>query len=93
MFLNFGDDSAKLAQKYMTQLRLLGMSVELYPDKTKINKQMSYANKRGTRFVIMLGELEIQKNKLTIKNMEDGSQDLLSFEELTKNLEISGKRI
>ena len=34
----------------------------------------------------MLGEEEIEKNKLTIKNMITGSQDLVSFEELTKSL-------
>ena len=86
LFINFGKKESEIAYSYITKLRELGRAAELYPDAIKVNKQMSYANKRAVKFVIMLGEEEIEKNKLTIKNMITGSQDLVSFEELTKSL-------
>ena len=59
---------------------------ELYPEASKLKKQMSYANKRGVKFVIIVGEDEIQKEKLTIKNMSSGDQELISFGQLIKKI-------
>ena len=47
---------------------------------------MNYANKRGAKFVVMIGEEEIKQNKIMLKNMLNGKQELLSFDELLKIL-------
>ena len=86
LFLNFGKEEVRLAYSYMMKLRALNISCELYPESVKINKQMNYADKRGTSFVIMIGEEEMQKNKITVKNMTNGEQKFLSFKELIKSL-------
>ena len=88
LFINFGESEAKVANSYILKLRDLGVSAELYPESLKLNKQMSYANKRDVKFVIMIGEEEIKKDKLTIKNMLSGVQELISFKQLIKKLKI-----
>ena len=86
VFINFGLEGARKSQSYLKKLRNSGMSAELYPDPIKINKQMSYANKRGAKFVIMIGEEEIKNNNMTVKNMLTGDQELLTFDQLIKIL-------
>ena len=86
LFINFGLKEAQIAQEYIYKLRKLGVSSELYPDDIKMNKQLNYANKRGVKFVIMVGEDEIKNNKLSVKNMLNGNQKLLTLEEFIKLL-------
>ena len=86
LFINFGIKEAQLSQSYIMKLRNYGFSAELYPDSVKINKQMSYANKRNARFVVMIGEEEVSNKNMTIKNMLTGNQESLTFEELIKTL-------
>ena len=57
-----------------------------------MNKQLSYANKRGTKFVIMVGEEEAKQNKLSVKNMIDGNQELITFETLINKNEFCEKK-
>ena len=86
LFLNFGPVEARFALSYMLKMRQLNISCELYPDEVKINKQMNYADKRGAKFVIMIGEKEMKQNKITVKNMINGDQKVLSFNELIESL-------
>jgi histidyl-tRNA synthetase len=63
-------------------LRKAGVSTELYPDPTKkVAKQLTYANKKGIPFVIIIGEDEVKQNKVMVKNMKSGEQSLLSIDE------------
>ena len=43
---------------------------------------MSYADKKGIPFVIMLGSQEIESGMLTLKDMNSGNQESLSIDEL-----------
>ena len=47
---------------------------------------MSYANKRVAKFVAMVGEEELKLNKIKVKNMKNGSQDLYTLSDLIKLL-------
>ena len=51
-----------------------------------MKKQMSYANAKNIPFVASAGETEIQEGKLTLKNMETGEQQLLTPDELIRQL-------
>ena len=81
---NFDENAKPAAVKLLVQLREQGISAELYPDTTKMKKNLSYANNNNIPFVVMIGEQELQKNKFTLKNMESGKQELLSAEDLIK---------
>jgi histidyl-tRNA synthetase len=47
-----------------------------------MKKQMSYANAKQIPFVVLAGDNEIAAQKVTLKNMETGEQQLVTPEEL-----------
>ncbi|MCL2435123.1 MAG: histidine--tRNA ligase [Lentimicrobiaceae bacterium] len=83
LFLNFGEMEELYALKALTELRKNGIASELYPDKAKIGKQMSYANAKQIPFVIMAGEEEIKDSLFTLKNMETGEQIKTTLREIS----------
>ena len=72
--------------KLVSQIRSAGFSVELYPDASKLKKQIKYANDRNISKVILIGEDERSAGMVTLKNMSDGTQMTLRAEEVLKNI-------
>jgi histidyl-tRNA synthetase len=81
LIINFGEQEQPYALKLLSQLRAAGIRAELYPDGSKMRKQMDYANKKGIPYVMLLGTEEIQQAQVTVKNMQEGSQQRVGFEE------------
>ena len=86
MIVNFGKSEAQKALKIAHELRNEGIDCELYPDSTKIKKQMNYANKNNIHFVLMAGEEEFNSGIFQLKNMENGEQFKATIEEIIKQL-------
>ena len=63
------------------QLRSTGLRVQLYTEQKKFKQKMSYADKLGVPFAVLLGEDEIAAGKCSVKNMNSGEQVLLTAEE------------
>ena len=82
LFVNFGEGEAAYALPILQQVREAGIRAEIYPDSTKMKKQMSYANSKAIAFVAIIGENEMKESKVTLKNMATGEQSLVSPEEL-----------
>ena len=55
-----------------------------FTDKVKIKKQFNYANKLGIPYVIVIGEDEINNNVVSLKNMIDGEQKMVTLEDAIK---------
>ncbi|RNA62575.1 histidine--tRNA ligase [Chryseobacterium nematophagum] len=82
LFANFGEEEGILeALKLIMQLREKGISSEMYPESTKLNKQFTYAEKKGIRYIVFLGEEEIKNRRVTFKDLEAGEQKTISLEE------------
>ena len=86
MFANFGTEEAAFCLPFLKQLRIAGISSELYPTNAKMKKQMTYANNKGIQYVIMMGANEMESGVLTVKNMKSGEQSNLSISDLIKKL-------
>ena len=56
------------------QLRSEGVRVQLYGEQKKFKQKMSYADKLGVPFVVLLGEDEIAQGKCSLKDMRSGEQ-------------------
>lgn len=82
MFVNFGREEARKALEVLQVLRQANIESEIYPDAAKMKKQMSYANNKSIAYVGMIGEDEIDKGVITVKNMETGEQKQVDLEEL-----------
>ena len=65
-----------------TKLRLNGINVEIYFDNKSMKKKMNYANKQNVPYVIIIGEDEVAQNKVTVKNMITGEQELKNIDEI-----------
>ena len=63
-------------------LREKEIAGEIYPDQTKIKKQMEYADKKKIPFVIVIGSEEVKTGLLALKKMETGEQMKLSPQEI-----------
>ncbi|MBD5350080.1 MAG: histidine--tRNA ligase [Bacteroides sp.] len=81
MFTNFGPAEAAAAMKMLKEMRAAGIRAEIYPDAAKMKKQMGRADALHIPFVAIVGESEVAENKLTLKNMTTGNQQLLSVSE------------
>lgn len=86
MFTNFGAAEAVASMKMIKQLRAAGISAEIYPENAKMKKQMGYADALQVPFVAIIGETELAENKLTLKEMATGTQQLLSIDEAIARL-------
>ena len=79
LFLNFGDKEALYAMKAIGKLRQKGIKVELYPDKSKIDKQFKHADRRGIPFAVIVGESEMEREEFGLKNLATGEQQKVDF--------------
>ncbi len=82
LFINFGETETAYCLPIVGKLRQAGIRSEIFPDKAKMKKQMSYANAKNIPFVVLAGENEMAAGKVTLKNMESGEQTLVTVEEL-----------
>lgn len=86
LIINFGGDEEKYARKLAMDLRQAGISCELYPDSSKMDKQMKYANATKVEFVIIAGSNEIKDGKVMLKNFISGTQEAVTPAELAEKL-------
>lgn len=82
LFINFGEKESLFACNVAKKLRERGIKAEVYPENAKLKKQMNYANSKQIKFVALSGEEEMKQNKISLKNMLTGEQQLLSVEEI-----------
>ena len=86
LFINFGEKEEAYLLPIVAQVRAAGIRTELYPESTKVKKQMGYADAKKIPFVAIVGETEMNEGKITLKNMITGEQKPVTLEELTAQL-------
>ncbi len=86
LFINFGDKETAYCLPAVAKAREAGIRTEIFPDSTKMKKQMSYANAKQIPFVALAGENEMAEGKLTLKNMGSGEQSLVTIDEIIKTI-------
>ena len=79
LLINFGGENEIYALQILQQLRTAGIAAEIYPDASKFDKQMKYANKRGIAYVLMPGDEEREKGMVSVKNFGTGEQKMMSI--------------
>ena len=86
LFINFGETETVYCLPFVAQARAAGIRTEIFPDSSKMKKQMSYANAKQIPFVALAGENEMAAQKLTLKNMLTGEQQLVDISEIIKTV-------
>lgn len=82
--------SPQIKQKSLqicSALREKNINTELWLDpETKLDKQLKYADQKGIPYVIIIGPNEAQENKVTLKDLKNKTQEILTLDELLKKL-------
>ena len=82
LFFNLGEAEALQAYQLMLTLRNKKIACEIYPEKSKFDKQFKYAEKKNIPTIVIIGSEELASNKCTVKNLSTGIQTTISFDEL-----------
>ncbi len=83
---HFDDDSFGYGLKVVAALRSAGIASEIYPDITRIKKQLDYANKKQIPFAIVIGSEEMNSGLLALKNLETGEQEKFYLDDILARL-------
>lgn len=86
LFVNFGNEEELYCLPIIKALRDNGINAEIYPDASKMKKQMTYADKKGIPYVALVGENEMKAGVVSLKNMASGEQENFTPEELIQKL-------
>lgn len=86
LFVSFGENELLYCLPWLSALRSKGINAEVYPEPAKMKKQMTYADNKRIPFVAIVGETEMNEEKVMLKNMKSGEQSLVSLEEVIEKL-------
>ena len=76
----------KNAVKLMNDLRNSSVKCMIYLEDDKLKQKFNYADKLSVKYVIIIGQDEVEQNKFTLRNMENGNQELLELNEIIEKL-------
>lgn len=83
---HFDEPSFNYGLGVLTSLRKAGIASEIYPDLTRIKKQLDYANKKQIPYALVIGSEEISSGLLSLKNLETGAQEKFYLEQIVDQL-------
>jgi len=82
------DEASRLyAYSAAEQCRAAGIRVEVYPDLSKMKKQLGYANNEGIPFAAIIGERERESGNLALKDLENGIQTQLTTAAIIEHIQ------
>lgn len=84
----FDESTAHQSLSVAHKLRQAGINTMVYPCTDKLPKQLDYANKQNSPYVVIIGPSEVEQNQITLKNMHTGEQQTLSIEEALKKVAV-----
>jgi len=81
-----GEEARTYYIALLEDLRKAGFSLDFAPDRTTLKSQMKVANRSGARFCLILGEDELQRNEIILKDMNSGEQQSSNLVDLVDSL-------
>lgn len=85
--ISFIGDKARLyALGLAHNLRVNGIAVAIDTLNRNLKGQMKYANKLAARYSVVIGDNEIEKGVVTLKDMKSGEQKEINASDLTKEI-------
>lgn len=82
LLCHLDEASLHYALKTVYILREMGIAAEVYPDLSKLKKQLEYADRKKIPFTIVIGSDEMKSGTLAFKDMKTGEQHLLTLAEI-----------
>ena len=88
LFAVMGADELRYVLPIAKALREAGVSVEVYPEATKLKKQFDYADKKAIPFISINGSSEMEAGTVNIKNLQSGEQKAFAVSALQDILDF-----
>lgn len=88
LICHFDQETQEFGVRVAQKLRQSEISVLVYPDKKRINKQLDFANSKSFRHAIVIGQDEMESGILTLKDLFSGDQMKLSIEDCISQLKL-----
>jgi len=82
LFAVMGEEEMKYVLPIAKVLREKGISVEIYPEATKLKKQFDYADRKSIPFISINGSNETASGTVNLKNLESGQQQSFSLSDM-----------
>jgi histidyl-tRNA synthetase len=87
-----GEDAREFAFSVCNNLRKDGIRAETDLSGKSLKSQMKYSNKLGSMYTLIVGEEELKEKKAQIRNMEDGTQEIVNFDDIIEHIKSKVKR-
>ena len=81
--------SAEEALKIAKKLRDNNIKVDIDLNNRNVSKNLNYANKKEIPYVLFIGEEELKKKKVKLRNMKTGKEELLTLDETIKRIKTN----
>lgn len=79
-----GDEAERYSVKLLNHLRKNGVKADKDYLKRKIKGQMKQADRLNAKYTIVIGDQELEKNEIDIKNMATGESEKVKLDELVQ---------
>jgi len=86
LFANFGPEEERFSLHLLSEIRQEGIASEIYPDASKLKKQLEYASRKQIPYVVLVGKDEMENGMITVKDLASGEQSRMSSEEFIHRL-------
>lgn len=87
VIIPLSDSEMSAALQLQSQLHQSNIACEISFAESKLDKRMSYANKLGIPYVVLIGEDEATSGSYTLRDMSDGSEQKLSPDNIVTELQ------
>ena len=87
MLIPIGDEAKKTAYKLLYDLRKNNIAAEIDINERSVKAQMKYADKTGAKYTVVIGDDEVNNDKYTLKNMQNGETCELNLAGISKYME------
>ena len=81
LIITIGDVYEKM-QKFVGDLRGMGLNIAVDATTRKLGNKIASADKKGVRYVVFVGEKEIEENQYPLKDLKSGDEEKHSAERL-----------
>jgi histidyl-tRNA synthetase len=86
LIVHMEEESMKFGMRVAQSLRFNNIPTEIYPEISKVKKQLDYANKKQIPFAVIIGPDEMAAGKVALKNLITGDQESLDLHALIEKL-------
>jgi histidyl-tRNA synthetase len=86
--ISLGEEAKLKSLQLLDELRKSGITADTDYENKSLKGALRKANDLKAKFVLIIGEDELKKNVVTLKNMSSGEQKEVKSEDLVKEVKV-----